>query len=93
MKLSLASWSLLFFLLSLANLLFLTLFEPLFLGLPAAMERAFSLLLLVLPPLVGVVLGAMSQTRRQGEVWMAIIGILLNSVFAVFQLFVLSFAG
>lgn len=71
----------------------LTLFEPVFLGMPAAMEKTVSALLLVLPPVIGVILAGMSLIRRQGKVWMAVAGILLNSVFAIFHLFVLSFAG
>ena len=92
-KMTLASLSVVLFLVSLAMLLLLTLFESAFLGMPTAVERIVSGLLLVLPALIGVVLGVLSLYRKEPKPWIAIAGILLNAIFAIFNLLVLSFAG
>jgi hypothetical protein len=52
-----------------------------------------SLLLLVLPGVVGVVYGCLSIARKESKSWVAYLGILLNVLFVLFQLFVISFAG
>ena len=92
-KMALASLSVVLFLVSLAMLLLLTLFESAFLGMPTAVERIVSGLLLVLPAVIGVVLGVLSLYRKEPKPWIAIAGILLNAIFAIFNLLVLSFAG
>ena len=92
-KTTLASLSVVLFLVSLAMLLLLTLFESAFLGMPTAVERIVSGLLLVLPAVIGVVLGVLSLYRKEPKPWIAIAGILLNAIFAIFNLLVLSFAG
>lgn len=92
-KMTLASLSVVLFLVSLAMLLLLTLFESAFLGMPTAVERIVSGLLLVLPAVIGVVLGVLSLYRKEPKPWIAIAGILLNAIFAIFNLLVLSFAG
>jgi hypothetical protein len=51
------------------------------------------LLLLVLPGVVGIAYGILSITRKEAKSWVAAIGILLNALFTLFQLFVISFAG
>ena len=93
MKLSLATVSFILFGLSVLFLILLTLFESAFLGVSPGVERTISLLGLVLPSAIGVVLGVMSLTRREGRVGLAIMGIVLNTLFALFHLMVILFAG
>lgn len=93
MNLSLAAKSIAFFGLSILLLLLLTLFESLLSGMSLAAEKAISALLLVLPAVVGTALGILSITRKESKLWMAILGILLNALFALFHVFVISFAG
>jgi hypothetical protein len=57
------------------------------------MERIISALFLVVPGSIGVILGIMSLTRKESRPWVAILGVLLNSLFALFHIFVISFAG
>lgn len=56
-------------------------------------ERIISGLLLIVPGSIGIILGAASLRRKELPRWVAILGILLNGLFAVFHGFVLSFAG
>jgi hypothetical protein len=93
MKISLGLKSLSLFLVSVLFLVFLTLFETSLSGLSLTAERIISLLLLVLPAMLGIVFGIMSIVRKESRRWIGILGILLNALFAVFHLFVLSFAG
>jgi len=93
MKFSLGVKSLALFLLSALFLVLLTLFESSLTGLSLAAERTISFLLLVLPAMIGIVFGIMSIVRKESRRWIAIVGILLNTLFAVFHLFLLSFAG
>jgi hypothetical protein len=88
-----ASTSILLFLLSLAMLWLLTLFESFLSGVSTDMERLISALVLVLPAVIGVVFGALSLRHKEPKPWIAIAGILLNGAFAIFNLLVLSFAG
>jgi len=93
MKLSLAAKSIALFGLSVSFLLFLTLFESLFSGMSLTAEKVISVLLLVLPGLIGIRFGVLSIVRNESRRWIAILGILLNGLFALFHLFVISFAG
>ena len=93
MKSSLASKSMLLFLVSLAILWILTLFESFLSGLNTSVERLLSALILVLPAAVGVVFGILSLRRREPKPWIAIAGILLNGAFALFNILVLGFSG
>jgi hypothetical protein len=93
MKSSLASKSMLLFLVSLAILWILTLFESFLSGLTTSVERLLSALILVLPAAVGVVFGILSLRRREPKPWIAIAGILLNGAFALFNILVLGFSG
>jgi hypothetical protein len=93
MKLSFGAKSILFFLLAVLFLVLLTLFESLLSGLSLSTEKWISLLLLVLPAVIGVVFGILSITRKESKSWIGILGILLNALFALFHLFLLSFAG
>jgi hypothetical protein len=56
-------------------------------------ERLLSLLLLVFPGVIGTVFGILSLIRKELKPWMAVLGILLNALFALFHIFVISFAG
>jgi hypothetical protein len=81
------------FVFSIIALLLLTLFESMFSGLPASLERGIGFVLLVIPALTGIVFGVLSIVKKESRKWIAIIGILLNVFFALFMIFVLSFAG
>ena len=93
MKLSLGVKSLLCFLVSVLLLVLLTLFESSLTGLSLTAERTISLLLLILPALLGIVFGIGSIVRKESRRWIGILGITLNAIFALFHLFLLSFAG
>jgi uncharacterized protein YqhQ len=93
MKRNFASTSILMFIISLAMLWLLTMFESFLTGLTTAMERLVSALVLVLPAIAGVVYGVLSLHRKEPKAWIAIAGILLNGAFAIFNVLVLSFAG
>lgn len=90
---SLAAKSLVLFGASLLFLLLLTLFETWLIGLPEAAERLLSAMLLILPGILGVVLGALSLRRNEQKSVMAVAGIILNALFALFHMFVLMLAG
>jgi len=93
MNMSLGAKSLALFAVSVLFLLFITLFESSLSGMSLIAEKVFSALLLVLPGAVGIVLGVLGLLRRESGRWMAVLGILLNALFALFQIFVISFAG
>ncbi len=93
MKPNLASTSILLFLVSLAMIWILTLFESFLSGLTTGVENLVSALILVLPALAGVVFGILSLRRNEPKPWIAIAGILLNGAFAIFNILVLFFAG
>lgn len=93
MQLTLGTKSILLFGLACVFLLLLTLFEGMLSGMTAAGERILSFLLLVLPGIVGVILGIVSYARREPKRWLAALSILLNALFALFHAFVLAFAG
>jgi len=93
MKFSLGMRSIALFVISVIFLVLLTLFESSLSGLSSTSERIISFLLLVLPAIVGVMLGIMSLARKESKPWVAIVGILFNALFALFHLFVISFAG
>jgi len=93
MKLSFGVKSIFLFLLSILFLILITLFESTLSGLSSGAERLLSMLLLVLPGVVGVIYGILGVTRKEPKLWVASLGVLLNGLFALFQLFVISFAG
>lgn len=93
MNLSLGMKSILLFVLSIILLILLTLFETSLVGLSMTTEKIISLLFLVLPGIIGVVDGVLGVIRKEPKTWIAYLGILLNALFALFQLFVISFAG
>ena len=93
MKLSLAATSLVLFAISVLFLVLLTLFESSISGMSITVERTLSALLLVLPGFAGIVFGILSLRHKEANHWMAISGITLNALFALFHVFVLAFAG
>jgi hypothetical protein len=79
--------------LSVLFLVLLTLFESLLTGLSNSLERLVSFVLLVLPGIIGITLGVLAVVRKESKRWIAVLGILLNTLFALFHLLVISFAG
>ena len=90
---NLGAKSLALFAVSVLFLILLTLIESLLLNLTITGERILSFLLLVLPAVIGIVLGVMGIRAREDKSWISVLGIVLNALFAIFHLFVLSFAG
>jgi hypothetical protein len=93
MKWSFGAKSIVFFLLAVLFLILITLFESALASLSLRAERLLSLYLLVLPAVVGVVFGILSLVRKEPRPWLGILGTLLNTLFALFHIFLLSFAG
>lgn len=93
MKMSLGAKSLALFVLSILFLGLLTMFESLLFGMSLTAERVISALLLVLPGVIGIVFGVLSMLRKESRVWVAILGVILNALFVLFQTAVLFFAG
>jgi hypothetical protein len=89
----LARASLLLLGLSVLLLVVLTAFESALTGIPPLMERLATFLMLVLPAAMGAGLGVLSLARAEGRLWMAVSGIVLNTLFALFHLMILLFAG
>ncbi len=93
MKNTAAGWSLLLFGLSIILWLMLTVFESALAGASLNVQRLITFLLLVLPSGIGAVLGAISLFRKEGRMWPAIMGIILNTVFALYHVLIILFAG
>jgi len=93
MNMGLGAKSLALFAISVLFLILITLFEASLSGMSLTAEKILSALLLVVPALIGTVLGVLAINRKEPNRWMAISGILLNTLFALFQIFVISFAG
>ena len=93
MNMGLGAKSLALFALSVLFLILITLFEASLSGMSLTAEKLLSALLLVVPAVIGIVLGVLAINRKKPNRWMAILGILLNTLFALFQIFVISFAG
>ena len=93
MNMSLGAKSLMLFGVSMLFLILITLFESSLSGMSLTVEKILSALLLVLPGVIGIVFGAQGIIRKEASRWMSILGILLNALFALFQIFVISFAG
>ena len=93
MKWSFGAKSMIFFLLAVSFLILMTLFEASLANLSLRAEKIISLLLLVLPAVVGMVFGILSVTRKEPRSWLGILGTVLNALFALFHIFLLSFAG
>ena len=93
MKMSFAVASLISFGISLIFLVLITLFESFFAGVSTGVERLITFLLLVLPAVIGVGFRIMSLVRREARMGLAIAGLVLNFLFALFHLSLVLFAG
>lgn len=93
MRLRLSDGSLLLFGLAIILWMMLTLLESAVVGMSLTDEKVLTFLLLVLPSGVGAVLGMISLLRKDGPVWVAVAGALLNCLFTFFHLMILAFAG
>jgi len=93
MNIVLGAQSLALFAVSVLFLILITLFEASLSGMSLTAEKLLSALILVVPAVIGIVLGVLAINRKERNRWMAILGILLNTLFALFQIFVISFAG
>lgn len=93
MQQSYARTSLILLGVSILLLIALTVFESALIGVSASIERVITFLALVLPAGAGCVLGAMSLIRREGKTWLALAGLILNGLFALFHLAIVLFAG
>lgn len=93
MKRNLLRGSFILFGLSILLWLAITIFESSLVGISFATERLITFLLLVLPAAIGAVLGTMSLVRKEGRAGLAITAILLNVLFALFNLMIILFAG
>jgi len=93
MNMGLGAKSLALFALCVLFLILITLFEASLSGMSLTAEKLLSALLLVVPAVIGIVLGVLAINRKKPNRWIAILGILLNTLFALFQIFVIAFAG
>jgi hypothetical protein len=93
MKSSLGTKSMLFLGLGFVFLILLTVFEARLAGLSLTTEKILSLFLLVTPAVVGALFGVLSLVRKEPRAWIGILGTLLNLLFALFHIFLISFAG
>lgn len=88
-----AKTSILLFGLSILLLIAMTAFESALVGTSLGAQRIITFLTLVLPAAVGLIFGIMSIARKEGRTTLAVTGIILNALFALFHLLILSFAG
>ncbi len=72
---------------------FFTAFESLFVGLSPTMERWLGIVTLLLPSVVGMVLGGIGRAKPPQNKLLALIGLLLNTMLLVFFTFILALAG
>ena len=93
MNIGLGAKSLALFAVSVLFLILITLFEASLSGMSLTAEKLLSALLLVVPAVMGIVLGVLAINRKEPNRLIAILGILLNTLFALFQILVISFAG
>lgn len=93
MKLSLAVRSLIMFAVSIILLIVITLAEKAMAGMSLGTERLITLVALVAAPGLGAVLGVMSLVRKEGRTLLAITGVALNTLSALFHLLIVVFAG
>ena len=93
MKQNRAVVSLLLFGISVIILFVWTGLESAFLNMSPNAERIVTFVMLVLPAAVGASLGVMSLIRREEKTKLAITAIILNTLFALFHLMIVVFAG
>lgn len=93
MQKSYARISIILFGMSILFLLLLTAFESRLAGTTGQIERSITFALLVLPSSIGSGVGILSLVRKEGQTWLAVAGIVLNALFALFHILILLFAG
>jgi hypothetical protein len=90
---TLAGKSLLFFIICFVIVVAHTLLDATIGSWSFGVQRLIIFLGIVLPAGIGVVLGVLSLVRKEGQTWLAILGIVLNSLFAIFHVFIILLAG
>ena len=90
---SLAGKSLLLFGISLVVVIGQTLLDSTVGAVSFGVQRLIIFLGIVLPAGVGAALGVLSLVRKEGRAWMAVFGVVLNTLFALFHLLILLYAG
>jgi len=93
MKTSFAVRSLQFLGLSILFLTTFTLVESAMSGVSSAFQRFLTALALILPSGIGAILAAISLFRKEGRLWLAIIGFVLNGLFALFFILLVLIGG
>jgi hypothetical protein len=93
MRPNLSGKSLLLLCISIVFLILYTLFESALSGLSTTVERIITFLFLVLPATIGVVFGIMSLIRKEGRALWVLVITLLNTLFALFHVAIIIFAG
>ena len=93
MKLTYAVRSLLMLLVSITFLIILTLADRALAGTSIGNQRLITVSVLVLAPLFGSVLAVLGLIRKDGKAWLAVISLIANSLFALFHLALVLFAG
>jgi hypothetical protein len=93
MKLSLAGKSMSLFVASVIVLVLYTMFESAMANTSLGAERLITFILFVLPAGAGAVLGGMSLARKEGRTLLAVTGLILNGLFALFHLMIVLIAG
>lgn len=88
-----ARTSILLFGISVLLLILLTVAESALVGTSQTVQRIITLVALVLPALIGIVFGILSFSRKEGRTGLAVAGIILNALFALFHLALVLFAG
>ncbi len=93
MKLSLAVKSILFFGLCILIMVVTTLAESALGVMSYPVQRIVTFLGFVLPAGAGSALGVLSLVRKEGRPFLAVIGAVMNGLFAVFHLLIILIAG
>lgn len=93
MKLTFALRSLLMLIVSFVFLIILTLADRALAGTSIGTQRLITVILLVLAPLFGSMLAVLSLIRKDGKTWLAVISLIANTLFALFHLALVFFAG
>jgi hypothetical protein len=90
---SLAGKSLLLFVICFVIVVAHTLLESTIGAWSFGVQRLIIFLGIVLPAGVGAVLGVLSLVRKEGRTWLAVLGIVLNTLFALFHILIILIAG
>jgi len=93
MKSSYTIRSLVVLIVSIVILIILTVADPVLAGTSIATQRLITFVGLILIPLSGSVLAILGLVRRDGRTWIASICLIGNTLFALFHLALVFFAG